>query len=59
MSARAYKKAQEKEQRKYAKGENPADIDYKKVEIHYAEEKKEWDLIYNSNIVQLVGVIKF
>ena len=59
MSLRAYKRAQEKEKRKYFKGENPAEIEYKKAEIHYIDDNKGWILIYNSDNIELVGIIKF
>lgn len=59
MSMRAYKKAQEKEYRKYLKGENPAQVDYKSVKIHYIDDQNAGLLIYNSNNIELVGIIKF
>lgn len=59
MSQKKYKKWQEKEYRKYLKGENPSEIDWKEVEIYKSNEKNEYIIIYNSNNIQLVGVIKF
>ena len=40
MSQLRYKLAQEKERRKYFKGENPAEVDYKTAKIHYIDEEK-------------------
>ena len=59
MSQRAYKKQQEKEYRKYLKGENPNEIEFREAKIHYINEEKGRILIYNSNNIELVGIIKF
>lgn len=59
MSQRAFKKQQEKEYRKYLKGENPNEIEFREAKIHYINEEKGRILIYNSNNIELVGIIKF
>ena len=59
MSYRKYKKQQQKEYRKYLKGENPADINWTTAEIHYIEEQNARILVYNSNNVEIAGIIKF
>ena len=59
MSAKAYKKWQQKEYRKYLKGENPSEVEYKDAQIHYLDELGVWLLIYNSNNTEFNGIIKF
>ncbi len=59
MSYARYQRHLKKEQEKYYKGENPSEIDYKKAKIQYINEQKAWVIIYNSNIVELTGIIKF
>lgn len=59
MSQAKYKRWQEKEYRKYLKGENPQEIEWEEVEILKSNENQEYLIIYNSNNIQLVGVIKF
>ena len=59
MSQRAYKRMQEKENRKYLKGINPSEFDYKEVEIHYIQENAGWLIIYKENNFELSGIIKF
>ena len=59
MSHRRYLKEQEKEKRKYFKGENPQEVDYKTAQIHYINEQKSYVIIYNSKNIELTGVIKF
>ena len=59
MSYSKFKKKQEKEYRKYLKGENPKEIDWKEAQIQYIEEQKAWVLVYDSNNFRLVGIIKF
>ena len=52
-------KEKEKQMRKYMNGQNPDEIEWKDVEIYRDNENDAWLIIYNSNIVQLTGVIKF
>ena len=59
MSQRAYLKKQQKEYRKYMKGENPELYDYKEVEISYIPEKTCWLIIYKESNFELSGIIKF
>lgn len=59
MSYRKYQKQQQKEYRKYLKGENPEEINWSSAEIHYIEEENARILIYNSNNIELAGIIKF
>ena len=59
MSKRKYAKKQEKEYRKYMNGENPKNIEWSEVEIFRLKEKNSWIIIYNSNNIQLSGLIKF
>ena len=59
MSERAYKRYKEKEYRKYLKGINPSEFEYKSVEIQYIQEKNAWLLIYKSDNIELLGIIKF
>ena len=59
MSYRKYKKQQQKEYRKYLKGENPSEINWTSAEIHYIEEQNARILVYNSNNVEIAGIIKF
>ncbi len=58
MSDARYKKQLQKESRKYFKGENPAEVDWKEAEIIYFPEKNAYLIIYNSNNIELSGVIK-
>ena len=59
MSYRKYQKELLKEQRKYMNGENPKEIDWSEAKIEYNKETNNYVIIYDSNIYQLVGVIKF
>ena len=59
MSQRAYKKYKEKEYRKYLKGINPAEYEYKSVEIQYIQEQSAWIIIYKTDNFELAGIIKF
>ena len=59
MSAKKYAREQEKKKRKYMNGENPDEIQWSEVEIYRLSEKNSWIIIYNSNNIQLSGVIKF
>ena len=59
MSQRAFKKKQEKEYRKFLKGINPEEYDYKTVEIQYIHEQSAWLIIYKTNNLELAGIIKF
>ena len=43
---------------KYLKGENPDLIDYKTVEIRPVKEQNGYLIIYNSNNIELLGLIK-
>ncbi len=58
MSYRAYQRFMEKKQREYFRGLNPDEIDYKNVQIHYIEEEKAYIIIYNTNNIELSGMIK-
>ena len=40
-------------------GENPDNIEWNDVEIYQDRENEAYLIIYNSNIVQLTGIIKF
>lgn len=59
MSASRYKRQQEKEYRKFLKGENPAEIEWSEVQISYSRDDEAWLIIYNSNNIELCGMIKF
>ncbi len=59
MSYSKFKRKQEKEQRKYFKGENPSEIEWKDAEILYIDEQKAWIIVYNFNNIRLIGMIKF
>ncbi len=59
MSYSKFKRKQEKEYRKYLKGENPSEIEWKDAEIIYIDEQKSWIVVYNFNNIRLIGVIKF
>ncbi len=59
MSYNKYKKQQIKEYRKYLKGGNPAEINWSSAEIHYIDEQNAYILIYNSNNIEISGIIKF
>jgi len=59
MSYGKYKRQQQKEYRKYLKGENPAEINWTTAEIHYIDEQNAYILIYNSNNLEIAGIIKF
>ena len=59
MSWKKYQKEQEKQMRKYMNGENPDNIEWNDVEIYQDRENEAYLIIYNSNIVQLTGIIKF
>lgn len=59
MSQKAYKKHQEKERQKYAKGINPDEYEYHNAEIKYNPQKNAWIIIYRSNNIELSGIIKF
>ena len=58
MSYRRYQNFIEKKQREYYRGLNPDEIDYKDVQIHYIEEEKAYIIIYNTNNIELSGMIK-
>ena len=59
MSYKKYEKQQQKEYRKYLKGENPQEIEWSEAKIEYNKETNSYIIIYNSNIYQLIGIIKF
>ena len=59
MSAKKYANEQEKNKRKYMNGLNPDEIQWSEVEIYHLKEKNSWMIVYNSNNIQLSGVIKF
>jgi len=59
MSYARYKRQKQKEYRKYLKGENPNEINWTTSEIHYIDEQNAYILIYNSNNIEVVGIIKF
>ena len=59
MSLAKYKKQQEKEYRKYLNGENPENIEWSEVNIYRINGKNSWLIIYNSNNIELSGLIKF
>ena len=59
MSYKKYQKQQQKEYRKYLKGENPSEINWSEAKIHYIEEQNAYILIYNSNNIEIAGIIKF
>ena len=59
MSAKKYAQQQEKEYRKYMNGKNPDEVEWSEVNIYKLKERNSWIIIYNSNIIQLSGVIKF
>ncbi|MBQ9150017.1 hypothetical protein IJX73_03705 [bacterium] len=59
MSAKKYAREQEKKYRKYLKGENPEEIEWSEVNIYRLKEKNSWIIIYNSNNLELSGLIKF
>lgn len=58
MSAKKFQREQEKKYRKYLNGENPEEIEWSEVNI-YKHEENSWIIIYNSNNIQLSGLIKF
>ena len=59
MSYSSFKRKQEKEYRKYLKGENPSEVEWKEAEIIYIDEQKIWMIVYDYNNIRLIGVIKF
>lgn len=59
MSAKKYARMQEKKQRKYMNGENPEEIVWSEVKIFKNNNSNTWLIIYNSNNIELLGVIKF
>ena len=59
MSLKKYNKEKEKQMRKYMNGQNPDEYEWKDVEIYKDVENDAWLIVYNSNILQLTGVIKF
>ena len=59
MSQRAYQKKQEKEYRKFLKGENPSQIEWKTVQLNYSNEHSAYIITYDENNFQLIGIIKF
>ena len=59
MSYKKYQKQKEKEYRKYLKGENPNEIEWSEAHIEYIKEQDSYVIIYNTNILELMGVIKF
>ncbi len=58
MSARKLAIQREKERRKYFDGENPEEIEWSEAKINYIDEKNAWILVYNSNNIELIGMIK-
>lgn len=58
MSDVKYRKQLEKEARKYFKGENPGEVEWREVEIIFYPDKNAYLIIYNSNNIELSGVIK-
>ena len=59
MSAWRYKIEQERQYRKYMKGENPDDIEYKEANIYKNGEDNSYIIEYCSNNIILIGIIKF
>lgn len=59
MSLSKFNKEQEKKYRKYMNGENPDEIEWSEVNIYRMKEKNSWLIIYNSNNIELSGLIKF
>ena len=59
MSSRRYQRKLEKERRKYYKGENPSEMEYKTAQIKYFDEKDAWIIEYVDKDVKLYGMIKF
>ncbi len=59
MSYSKFKRKQEKEYRKYFKGENPVELEWREAEIIYIDEQKAWLILYNFNNIRLIGLIKF
>lgn len=59
MSQRAYQRKLKKEQKKYAKGLTPEQIDYKEAKIQYIADKNAYIIIYNNDNIELTGIIKF
>lgn len=59
MSAKKFAREKEKEYRKYLNGENPNELDWREVEIYKTDKKNTWLIIYNTNNIQLLGVIRF
>ena len=59
MSAAALRRQQQKELKKYHKGINPENIDYKTVEMEYIEGTNSYVIIYNANNIELFGMLKF
>lgn len=59
MSAKKFAREQEREYRKYLKGENPAEVEWSEVNIYKTDEQNSWLIVYNANNIQLCGVIKF
>ena len=57
MSAKKYAREQEKKYRKYMDGINPEEISWSEAQICKQDEKT-WLIVYNSNNIQLLGVIK-
>ena len=58
MSAKKFAREQEKEYRKYLKGENPQEIEWSEVKI-YKTDNSSYLIIYSTNNIELSGVIKF
>ena len=59
MSYRKYQKEQEKLYRKYLKGENPDEIDYKFVQMDYIHQEQAYMIRYEAKNYELFGVLKF
>lgn len=59
MSAKKLAREQQKEYRKYLNGQNPSQIEWSEVNIYKAKEPDTYLIIYNSNNIQLCGMIKF
>lgn len=59
MSAKKYQREQEKKYRKYMNGENPDEIEWSEANIYKGKSSNNWLIVYNSNNIQLCGLIKF
>ena len=59
MSQKKYEKLQQKEYRKYLDGENPKDIEINTAQLHQLDEDNSYILIYNTESVEVSGIIRF